>query len=188
MSIEIIALAGRIASGKSKAAELLAAEFDAEHIEYSSFIYRAMDLFDIEHTRQNIEKMSYLLRHALAPDILCRAVLKRLRETRKRWVVLSTIRRAADLDGIKEQYPVHLWYVDADQHTRYRRHVSSARNVGDVDMTFTEFQEIENNEVQRTIPLLKGNAEVIIENNSDYEMFLNLIRSHASNLIKASES
>lgn len=185
---EILALAGRIASGKSKAAELLVAEYDMEHIEYSSFLYRAMDLFDIVHTRQNIEKMSYLLRHALAQDVLCRAVQKRLRETTKRWVVLSTIRRASDLDGIKELYPVHLWYIDADQQIRYQRHVSSARKVGDADMTFAEFQEIENNEVQRTIPLLKGGAEVIVENNGDYETFLNQIRQNASRLIGASTS
>lgn len=180
----IIALAGRIASGKSKAAEILSREYDMEHIEYSSFLYRAMDLFDITHTRQNIEKMSYLLRHALAQDILCRAVLKALRETKKEWVVLSTIRRASDLLGIREAYPVHLWYVESDQRIRYKRSVSSARKVGDAEMSFSEFQEIENNEVQRTIPLLKTDAEAVIENNSIYETFLNEIRCHADALLK----
>lgn len=182
----IIALAGRIASGKSKAAELLSREYDMEHIEYSSFLYHAMDLFHISHTREHIDQWSYFLRHTYAQDILSRAVLKALRETPKEWVVLSTIRRSSDIQSIKALYPnFHLWYVEADQRLRYERSVSSARKVGDAEMRFDDFQRIEENEVQGTIPLLKNEAELVLENNSDYETFLNDVRTNAGLLINS---
>lgn len=182
--LHIIALAGRIASGKSKAAELLHHEYAMEHIEYSSFLYQAMDLFHITHTREHIDQWSYFLRHTYAHDILSRAVLKRLRETQKEWVVLSTIRRPMDIQNIKMLYPAfHLWYVDADQRLRYERSVSSARKVGDAEMSFENFQRIEENEVQSTIPLLKNEAELILENNGDYETFLKEVRNNARQLM-----
>lgn len=182
---EIIALAGRIASGKSKAAELLHREYDMEHIEYSSFLYQVLDIYGIAHTRNHIDLLSTFIRAQYGQNAFSRAVHKRLRETTKRWVVLSTIRRLSDLDCIKELYPVHLWYVDADQKIRYQRHVSSARKVGDAQMTFEDFQHIEKNEVQRSIPLLKEEAEVVLENNGDYEAFLNEIKTHANRLLKS---
>lgn len=182
---EIIALAGRIASGKSKAAEILKNEYDMEHIEYSSFLYQGMDFFDIPHTRTNIDTWSTFLRSTYYQDILSRAAQKRLRETRKKWVVLSTIRRLSDIEDIRSKYPFHLWYVEADQKVRYERHVSSARKVGDADMTFEQFQEIETNEVQSSIPPLKEHAEVVLENNGDYEAFLNEIRANANRLISS---
>lgn len=181
---EIIALAGRIASGKSKAAELLRLEYDMEHIEYSFFLYQTLDIYEIPHTRQHIDLLSTFIRSQYGQNAFSRAVRKRLRETTKRWVVLSTIRRLSDLDGIKERYPVHLWYVDADQQIRYQRHVSSARKVGDADMTFDEFRRIEENEVQSSIPLLKNEAEVVLENNDGYEAFLSEIRTSAERLIR----
>ncbi len=180
----IIALAGRMASGKSKAAEILSDEYDMEHIEYSSFLYAAMDLFAIPHTRQNIDTWSTFLRCTYAQDAFSRAVQKRLRETTKKWVVLSTIRRSSDLDGIREQNRVHLWYVEADQKARYQRHVSSKRKVGDAEMTFEEFQTIEDNEVQRTIPALKTEAEVVVENNNDFDSFIAEVRRQADKLIQ----
>lgn len=182
---EIIALAGRIASGKSKAAELLRLEYDMEHIEYSFFLYQALDIYGIPHTRHYIDLLSTFIRAQYGQDAFSRAVHKRLRETTKRWVVLSTIRRSSDLDGIKERYPVHLWYVDADQRIRWERHVSSARKEGDARMTFEDFQRIEENEVQRSIPLLKEEAEAVLENNGDYEAFLNDIRINANRLIRS---
>ena len=181
---QIIALAGRIASGKSKAAELLRDEYGMEHIEYSFFLYHAMDCFDIPHTRQNIDTWSTFLRHTYTQDILSRAVQKRLRETDKEWVVLSTIRRHSDLDGIRERYPVHLWYVEADQQLRYERHVTSKRKAGDAEMSFAEFQEIEKNEVQSSIPLLKSHAELVLQNNGDFESFLGEVRRNAEKMIQ----
>lgn len=179
----IIALAGRIASGKSKAAQLLRDEYGMEHIEYSSFLYQAMDLFVIPHTRQNIDTWSHFLRQTYAQDIFSRAVSKRLRETDKAWVVLSTIRRHSDLDGIRDHYPLHLWYVQAEQRVRYERHISSARREGDADMTFEQFQQIERNEVQSSIPLLKIGAEAVIENNSDFDSFVTDVRRRAEEII-----
>lgn len=181
----IIAFAGRIASGKSKAAETLALDYGMEHIEYSSCIYVVLDIFALPHTRQNIDALSTFLRSAYGQDAFSRAVQKKLRVTTSKWVVLSTIRRASDLDGIRGKYPVHLWYVDAEQRIRYERYVSSARKTGDSDMSFEEFQRIEENEVQRSIPLLKTEAETIIENNSDYKSFLESVRHYANILIKS---
>lgn len=179
----IIALAGRIASGKTKAAQLLREEYGMEHIEYSSFLYQAMDLFAIPHTRQNIDTWSQFLRQTYAQDVLSHAVAKRLRETDKAWVVLSTIRRRSDLNGIREHHQLHLWYIEADQRVRYERHVSSARKEGDATMTFDQFQKIERNEVQSSIPHLKEDAEVVIENNSDFASFVAEVRRQAEKVI-----
>lgn len=180
----IIALAGHIASGKSKAAELLAREYGMEHIEYSSCLYAVLDIFDIPHTRLNIDCLSTFLRSAYGQDVFSRAVQKKLRETTSKWVVLSTIRRASDIESIRGKYPVRLWYVDAERRIRYERHVSSARKTGDADMSFEEFRRIEENEVQRSIPLLKTEAETIIENNNGYESFLDSVRHYADILLK----
>lgn len=180
---QIIALAGRIASGKSKAAEILKNEYDMEHIEYSSFLYQGMDFFELPHTRTNIDTWSTFLRSTYYQDVLSRAAQKRLRETPKEWVVLSTIRRLSDIEDIRSKHPFHLWYVEADQKVRYERHVSSARKVGDADMTFEQFQDIERNEVQSSIPLLKGHAEVVLENNTDFDSFIAEVRKNAQKLI-----
>lgn len=180
---EIIALAGRIASGKSKAAEILKNEYGMEHIEYSSFLYQGMDFFDIPHTRTNIDTWSTFLRSTYYQDVLSRAAQKRLRETPKEWVVLSTIRRHSDIEDIRSKYPFHLWYVEADQKIRYERHVSSARKVGDADMTFEQFQEIEKNEVQSSIPLLKEHAEVVLENNTDFDSFIARVQQNVQKLM-----
>lgn len=179
----IIALAGRIASGKSKAAQLLRDEYGMEHIEYSSFLYGAMDLFKIPHTRQNIDTWSQFLRRTYGQDMFSRAVAKRLRETDKEWVVLSTIRRRSDLNGIRERHQLHLLYIEADQRVRYERHVSAARKEGDADMTFEQFQEIERNEVQSSIPHLKEDAEAVIENNSDFASFVTELRRQTKKVI-----
>lgn len=179
----IIALGGRIASGKSKAAQLLRDEYGMEHIEYSSFLYQAMDLFAIPHTRLNIDTWSQFLRRTYAQDVLSHAVAQRLRKTDKEWAVLSTIRRRSDLDGIREHHQLHLWYVEADQRVRYERHISSARKEGDAGMAFEQFQEIEQNEVQSSIPFLKEDADVIIENNSDFASFAAEVRRQAEKVI-----
>lgn len=169
---KIIGIAGKIASGKGVAAEHSMRAYHATCIDYSQFLYQALDIFSLPHERKNINALSIFLRAAYGQDVLSRAVLRELSTREDELVVLTGIRRLPELEDLSKIPDFTFVYIDSDIHKRYQRNQSTARKPGDATMTFEEFVQKDSDDSNSTIEGLKERTDYVIENNGTREEFL----------------
>jgi len=168
----IIGIVGKIASGKGMVAEHIHSRYKADFIDFSQFLYQAMDIFSIPHERKNINSLSIFLRATYGQDVFSRAVRKTLDARTEERVVIAGIRRDEDLVHLSDLGNFVLVYIESDVRIRYERNRSAARKPGDHAMTFEEFSAKDSDESNNTIEGLKSHAQHVLENNGSPEDFL----------------
>ena len=178
----IIGLFGPIASGKGEAKRYLQEKYGATEHRFSTMLRDLLTRMHVEHTRQNIQDVSTILRQRFGEDLLAKVLTEDVKNDNHDLIVIDGIRRMADIRYLQELPGFTLIAIDAEEKSRYERVIKRNENTGDSEKSFTDFQKEENAETELSIPEVMAQARVRFENNGSLPEFLERIDKLLSDL------
>src|SRR3990172_6846941 len=89
----VVGLIGTAGSGKDTAASYIKHKYDAEEFRYSYLLVKALQIFGIEVSRDNLAWLMNILKRKYGKDILTKAMKKTIKElSRSKIIVISGLR------------------------------------------------------------------------------------------------
>jgi len=165
----IIGLVGQIASGKGTVAEYLEKNHQATTFRFSTILRDVLNRLHVDMSRENLQDLSTILRQKFGEDLLAKVMAGDVEKTDNKIVVVDGIRRMADIKYLKELSNFKLLSVVADPKVRYTRLIERSENSGDNQKTYEDFLADQAKEADAEIPLVMQNADVEINNDTDFE-------------------
>ncbi len=164
----IIGLAGEMACGKGTAAKHIEEKYQASSYRFSTMLRDVMGRLYIEQTRNNISKLSTVLRQNFGEDLFAKVMAKDVQKDKNEVIVIEGIRRLADIEYLKKIPQFKFIYIDADMRKCYERIIKRGENTDGNNKTFEKFAEEHNLETEIQIKDLKNYADFVIDNNEDF--------------------
>lgn len=165
----ILGLAGEMASGKGTAAKYAVAKYSAKTRRFSTMLRDVLDRLSLEQSRDNMQKLSTILRQNFGEDLLARIMAEDVKKDNGEVIVIDGIRRLADIKYLKANPNFKLAYLEADMQKRYERITKRGENSDDAKKTFEDFKKAHEDESELQIRDLKKHADFLIDNNGNYE-------------------
>jgi dephospho-CoA kinase len=128
-----------------------------------------LDRLDLEKSRDNMQKISTVLRQNFGEDVLARILASDAKKLDSDIVVVDGVRRLADIKYLQELAGFRLWAIDADSQIRYQRMLERNENAGDTEKTFEKFMAEHEAESDREVPIVMAQAKIKIDNNGGTE-------------------
>lgn len=169
MSKIILGLAGEIASGKGTTAKYICEKHNGSSHRFSTMLRDLLGRVYLPESRENMQKMSTIMRENFFDDILSSVVAKDVEKDEHKIIAIDGVRRLADISYLQKIPGFKLVYIEADMEKRYERIVGRGENSDDTTKTFEDFKKDHQREAERQIKDLKNNAEYIINNNGNLE-------------------
>ena len=163
----ILGLTGEMASGKGTVAHYLREAHDASSHRFSTMLRDILDRLHMEHSRENMQKMSTSLRKTYGEDTLAKVMAEDVEHDEGDIIVIDGVRRLDDIKYLREIPEFRLVYIEADMKKRYDRITRRSENPDDQNKTFEQFEEEHQGEPELQIKDLKNYADVIIDNDGD---------------------
>ena len=165
----ILGLTGQIGSGKGYVAEYLAKRFSAKIFKFSTYLLRALDVLALEQSRDNLIKMSEMIRAGFGEDALSHALAHDASLSDAPLVVVDGIRRIEDIAGLKSLHNFRLAAVEVDQRTRYERIANRHEKTEETGLTWEDFLVQEKRSTEVTVPETMARATLRLQNNDTIE-------------------
>lgn len=167
----IIGITGPIGSGKSEASKYLKNKYKIPTMGFSEILREILNEMNLEESRENLQKLSTLLRGKFGQNILSRGIIEKIKNFKEKIIILEGIRRKEDLLSF-DDFDVKLIYIETDKDkTRYERIKSRKENSDEKNISWKQFQENENKETELKIKSLKKEANFIISNSGTLNDF-----------------
>jgi dephospho-CoA kinase len=167
----IIALVGRICSGKGTISDHLAKKYGAAVLSFSDPMREMLRILHQDVTRANIQKISLAVRTQFGEDAFSTMIKGQSLARTESMIVLDPIRRSQDIEAFPAGSLVILG-VTRDDEQRYQSMRNRNREKSDSDVTPEQFQILDNAETETQINDLVAKADHIIENNGTIEELL----------------
>lgn len=165
----ILGFAGKIGSGKDTLAHYCLQKLGGQCVSFSDPLKEILHAYQLQSSRENLQKLSTLLRTHFSEDILAQGLEKKIHEASGPIVAITNVRRHVDVELLKKFQRFYLVYVEADPETRFQRYLMRNQSPGDRDMAFEEFQKNDTSESEAQIEGLKEKAHLVIKNNESIE-------------------
>lgn len=165
----ILGLVGEIASGKGTMYDYLSQKHDVGYHRFSTILRDILDRLHKDISRENMQKLSTILRENFEQDILAKVIAKDVKNDQHKIIIVDGVRRFADIKYLKEIKGFKLIYVTADVKKRYKRITKRSENFGDETKTFDDFQKENKQESEIEIGEVGKQADIIIDNNSSFD-------------------
>lgn len=165
----IIAITGEMASGKDTLAKYLVEKYHAKAFHFSDSMRDVLDRLHLDETREHLSKLSHTLRQAFGEDVFSKAIETEVLRERQGIIIIDGVRRSSDIEFARKQPDFTLIYVEADIQKRYDRIKNREQNADDTEKTFQEFLHDHTLETEVTIPLLRTEADHIVNNDGALE-------------------
>ncbi len=180
----IIGLVGPMAGGKEVAKKYISQKYNSKDCKFSNPLREVVRKFGIEESRENLQKLSTILRNGFGEDILAKAISIEASKLDSDVVIVDGVRRMADIKYLKELPNFYLINIDADPKVRYERMKTRNENAGDKDKTFEQFMIDQNNEADKEIPIVMAMAKITIKNEGSLEELYSQIDNSISEILK----
>lgn len=164
MSKIIIGLVGQIACGKEAVKKYIDKKYNAQDCRFSTPLRDIVKRLDITESRENLQKMSTILRAGFGEDLLAKVIAVDASKLNSDIVIVDGVRRMADIKYLKELSNFYLIKIDVDAKIRFERLKARNENEGDKDKTFEQFLAEENYETEKSIPEVMNFAKISINN------------------------
>ncbi len=164
----ILGIAGEMGSGKGTIAKHVVQEHKGNSHRFSTILRDILNRVYLEHSRDNMQKLSTMLRKTYGEDILAKAMYHDAESDANDLVVIDGVRRMADIAFLKELPHFKLVYVEADMQNRFERIARRGENSDDAEQTFEEFKKAHEDESEIQILDLKNYADFVVDNNMVY--------------------
>lgn len=159
-----IGLVGTAGSGKDTAASYIKHKYAAEEFRFSYLLVKALEIFGIEVSRENLAWLMNILKRKYGKDILTKAMKRTIHAMAKRpIVVLSGMRLPPDYEFLRSFKRNRLIFLDAPEKIRWQR-VRVRGEKTDDDVTFSEFKKLTSGENERYIRSIGKKADFAIIN------------------------
>lgn len=165
----IIGLVGRKGSGKGTVARIMKDRYGASVYRFSDVLRDILDRLFIEKSRENLIRLSEVLRKEFGQRILKDAMAKQVERDTASVIVVDGIRRLDDLDGLEMLGDFTLVNITAALELRYQRILQRGENAGETTGTFEEFKDMETWPTEISIGDVEGKAAHSIENLGSYD-------------------
>lgn len=165
----ILGLAGEMACGKGTVTTYIAKKYNAKTWRFSTILRDVMDRLSVEQTRPNIQLLSKILRENFGEDLFARVMAEDVKKSAAEIIVIDGVRRPEDIKYLKELPGFKLVYLEAEMKNCYERIIKRSENSDDLSKTYEDFQKDREGESELQIRNLKDQADVVIDNNGDYE-------------------
>ena len=169
MNKVILGLVGSLASGKETTKKYLGEKYDAKDCKFSSILRDVLGRLTIPNSRENLQKVSTVLRANFGEDLLAKAIAVDASKLDANVVVIDGVRRFTDIEYLKDLPNFILIKIDADPKVRYERMKNRNENEGDAEKTFERFLEDHNAEADKQIGDVMKNAKYSIDNSGSFE-------------------
>lgn len=176
----VIGVAGKLASGKGTITKYIAEHYDAQKTRSSDPLRQTLVLFDVEQSRENLDKLSTFLRQTYGEKTIAAAVARVLRESPAKVIIFDGMRRLVDVETLRSFEHSLFIYVHVAREIRYERCKSRNENVGDDSMTYEEFCEKDDEEPEQQIEALREYADIVIDNGAGMNELMNQIKEKIS--------
>ncbi|HBO16462.1 MAG: hypothetical protein UR69_C0003G0074 [Candidatus Moranbacteria bacterium GW2011_GWE2_35_2-] len=165
----IFGLAGEVASGKGTVSKYLQEKHGAKVRRFSDFLRITLDAWHLEIKRENLAKLSLIMRQGFGEDVFSKAIVQGVLGDKENIVIVDGIRRIEDIEDLKKLEGFKFVYVETSLEKRYERIIKRGENSDDKTKTFEQFKKDHELETEVGIKELKTHADVIIENNGTLE-------------------
>ncbi|MFA5062410.1 MAG: AAA family ATPase [Patescibacteria group bacterium] len=176
----VFVFCGLMASGKDTAAEYLEKKYNASIFSFTTMLNDALDRFYLEHNRDNLVKMSEIIRNAYGEDAMAKTMGKDVENADSNFIVISNARRLADIEYLSKMPNFVLIKIEADIKTRYQRLSTRNQKADDQTKTFEQFVADHQRSTEVSILEIMKHATVTINNDGDldnlYKQLDNLIK------------
>lgn len=169
MSKIILGLVGSLASGKETTKKYLAEKYDARDCRFSSILRDVLDRIAVSNSRDNLQKLSTVLRANFGENLLAKAIANDASKLDSDIVVIDGVRRFTDIEHLNKLSNFILVKIDADPKVRYERMKLRNENEGDTQKTFEEFLADHEKEADKQIPEVMKTAKYSIDNSGTLE-------------------
>jgi len=156
--MRIIGITGTIGAGKGTVVEYLQ-KHGFEHFSARNVLIDILNQRGLPLTRDNMRPLANELRETYGPAHLIELLYQKALSSGKD-AVIESVRTLGEVAALKKHKNFQLRAVDADVHIRYKR--ITLRKSSTDNVTFEEFVEAENKEMDNTDPT-KGNITACIK-------------------------
>lgn len=172
---KVLGLVGDLAAGKSTVSRYLKEKHHINSYLYSQALRDVLKRIHIEDSRENLQKLSALLRENFDQQILGEVITKDIMNDPNEIVIADGIRRPSDIIQLEKLPGFCLIYITADPQIRWERQTKRNQNTGDASKTFAQFMKDEESEVEKPIKELGKRAKYTLTNNGTEEEFIEQI-------------
>lgn len=165
----ILVLTGQIASGKDVTKKYIEEKYGAKSLKFSQIMRDILNRLSLDNSRDNIIKLSIILRESFGQDLLARVITEDAKKIEAPIVILDGARRKDDIVYAEKLSNFHLISVDASPEIRYERAKVRNENAGDAEKTFEMFLEDHKKSTEVGIPELIEKSEYRLDNNGDLD-------------------
>jgi len=167
----IIGFIGKLSSGKGTACTYLSEKYGSKTVMFSQSLRDVLDRVYLPQTRENMQKLSQVLRENFSQDILANVVAEDAKKAEAEVVAIDGVRRPKDLGYLRQMDNFFLVSIEADQKTRYERMLTRGQNPGESasELTFEQFQKNESAEAESLIDEVAKEAKFKINNDGTKE-------------------
>ncbi len=165
----IIGLTGEAGSGKGTVASYLKEKYGASTYRFSTVLREAAHTFAIPETRENLIRISIVMREAFGENLLAKALAAASAKDTNDLIVIDGIRRMMDVEELSRLPGFHLVYLTADIKIRYDRLKARGENDGETQMTYEQFLAEEQLPTETSIKEVAREAQTTITNDGPRE-------------------
>ncbi len=163
----VIGLVGEMGAGKGTAAVYLKERHGAGTVRFSSMLRDVLARLYLPESRDNLQKLSSLLRRGFGEDIMAKVIAEDARRAAAALVVADGVRRLDDIAHLKASGKFFLVALETEARTRYERIRARGENADDATKTWEEFVAQSEGEPEQKIRGLMAAADFHIDNNGD---------------------
>lgn len=150
---EIIGIAGTNGAGKDTLGELLAERSGYKFVSGSDILREELTRQGLPHTREHLSGLSTKWAREYGPGVVAAKAIASYVNNRSseeyKGLVIGSIRRPSEAKAIQDESGMMFW-IDADQRTRYERLQSNDRGRVTDQLTFDEWVAEEDREMNPT--------------------------------------
>lgn len=184
MAKVILGFVGQIASGKDVSKKYLEKKYNAQSCRFSTILRDVLTRIGIEIKRENLQKISTVLRQTFGEDLLALAISKDAANFEADIVIVDGVRRLTDISHLVALPHFFLVKIEADPELRYERMKTRNENVGDDKKTYEDFLKDHEVEADREIPKVMATAKYSLDNNGSVEDLYSQLDKLVGNLLK----
>ncbi len=165
----IIGIIGEKGSGKGTCVNLIKKIFSnrglsVECIKTSTLLAETLTLWNIPHTRNNLQYLAIIMNAQYGNTTLSDALQNRIEQSTADIVIYESIRWQSDLDMIRSFENNVILYVTAPVELRYKRTILRGEKVDEAKTSFEKFVSDEQVATETEIVRLSTHADYKIEN------------------------
>ncbi len=160
----VIGFVGKICSGKGEAASYLRKKYKGDSAVFSQSMRDILDRLYVSQTRENLQKISLLLRQNFGGDIFSKTMVGDIERSKTKYTIIDGFRRVEDVLAFQKLPSFTLIHITAPEKLRFERLKKRKQNPGDAKVTWRQFKTQDNAETEKTIAAAAKKARYEIEN------------------------